>query len=177
MGDFLTESRIAGSNGLTAHKLTVKLWGKGVSPKKAVYNGSKSTKYYLRRSGQFIYGKLDFLHAAFGIVPESLDKWESTLDSPAFNISPKLNDYFLLFYVLRREFYLRQGEIANGSRKAKRIHVETFLNMPIMVPCLDEQSKIDNILNTIRFLIAANPRQANNYKIDNFELSIRLKKE
>lgn len=33
VGDFLIESRISGTNGLTAKKLTVKLWGKGVVSK------------------------------------------------------------------------------------------------------------------------------------------------
>ena len=43
-------------------KLTVKLWGKGVVPKNEIYQGSEATKYYIRKAGQFIYGKLDFLH-------------------------------------------------------------------------------------------------------------------
>ncbi|WP_434433728.1 hypothetical protein [Lactiplantibacillus paraplantarum] len=118
--------------------------------------GSVNTKYYVRRSGQFIYGKLDFLHAAFGIIPKLLDFWESSLDSPSFDISNELNPSFLLNYVLRKDFYLKQGEIANGSRKAKRIHVDTFLDMPIIVPCLNEQNKIGLSIEAITSLIAAN---------------------
>ena len=103
------------------------------------------TNYFVRKSGQFIYGKLDFLNQAFGIIPSQLDGYESTLNSPAFDILSSIDSSFLLEYISRKQFYLYQGTIANGSRKAKRIHTETFLNMPINIPSLDEQICIGNI--------------------------------
>ncbi|SEK83032.1 restriction endonuclease subunit S [Paenibacillus sp. OK003] len=149
IGDFLTESKLPGTNGLSARKLTVKLWGKGVVPKDEIYQGSEATKYYTRKARQFIYGKLDFLHQAFGIIPDKLDGYESTLDSPAFDIANNLNSSFFLEYVSRREFYLYQGTIANGSRKAKRIHSETFFEMPLIVPTMDEQSDIGYLFKNL----------------------------
>ncbi|HHK2031325.1 TPA: restriction endonuclease subunit S, partial [Streptococcus pyogenes] len=59
---YLKESRIPGTNGKIASKLTVKLWRKGVVKKSELYSGSESTKYFKRKSGQFMYGKLDFLN-------------------------------------------------------------------------------------------------------------------
>lgn len=141
VGNFLTESRIIGNTGLTAKKLTVKLWGKGVVEKSDAYGGSAHTQYYVRRAGQFMYGKLDFLHAAFGIVPDSLDGYESTLDSPAFDLSG-IDGQFLMNTVIQESFYLKNGMIANGSRKAKRIHADTFLEMNILTPSIEEQKKI-----------------------------------
>lgn len=106
------------------------------------------------KAGQFIYSKLDFQNQAFGIIPNELDGYQSTLDLPSFdiqNIDPK----FLLEYVMRREFYEYQGLIANGSRKAKRIHPEDFLVMPVRIPSLEEQqaigtyfSNLDNLINS-----------------------------
>ena len=151
---YLTESRISGDTGLTAKKITVKLWGKGVIEKEEKYAGSSNTQYFIRKAGQFIYSKLDFRNQAFGIIPNGLDGYQSTLDLPTFdiqNIDPK----FLLEYVMRREFYEYQGLIANGSRKAKRIHPEDFLVMPVRIPYLEEQqaigfyfSNIDNFINS-----------------------------
>ncbi len=86
IGSFLTESRISGSNGRNAQKITVKLYGKGVIAKDEKRIGSETTQYYVRKSGQFIYSKLDFLNGAFGIIPDELDGFESTLDLPAFDI-------------------------------------------------------------------------------------------
>jgi type I restriction enzyme S subunit len=131
IGSYLTESRITGSKGDTARKITVKLWGNGVSEKKETSPGSANTQYFRRRAGQFIYSKLDFLNQAFGIIPSWLDGYESTIDLPCFDIADGLHPCFLLNYVKRREFYERAGEAADGSRKAKRIQSDTFLGCPI----------------------------------------------
>ena len=136
VGDFLTESRIRGNTGLDAKKLTVKLWGKGVVEKND-FGGSEHTQYFTRRKGQFIYSKLDFLNSAFGVIPEKLDNYESTADLPAFDLDG-MNPYFMYFVAIQESFYLKHGSIADGSRKAKRIHADTFLNMPVMVPTIDE---------------------------------------
>jgi len=164
IGEFLTESRISGTNGLEAKKLTVKLWGKGVVPKNEIYQGSEATKYYIRKAGQFIYGKLDFLHQAFGIIPDKLDGYESTLDSPAFDIAENLNSSFFLEHVSRKQFYLYQGTIANGSRKAKRIHSETFFEMPLIVPTMEEQKKIGDFFEKIDQTIALHQQELTTLK-------------
>lgn len=156
--DFLIESRDKGTDGLKAKKLTVKLWGKGVVKKESVYLGSSATKYFTRHAGQLMYGKLDFLHGAFGIVPQELEGYESTLDSPAFNVL-EINQYFLLQKLLQKNFYLYEGLIANGSRKAKRIHVDTFLDMSVKLPKREEQDKVACIFQNLDQLITVNQRK------------------
>ena len=141
ISDFLSESKIIGHNGREAKKLTIKLWAKGVVEKKTIFDGSIQTQYYIRKSGQLVYGKLDFLNSAFGIVPPELDGYETTSDAPAFDIL-NVNSQFLLNRIIQPSFYKKNGEKANGSRKAKRIHPDTFLAMPIFVPPILEQEKI-----------------------------------
>ena len=141
ISDFLSESKIIGHNGKEAKKLTIKLWAKGVVEKKTIFDGSMQTQYYIRKSGQLVYGKLDFLNCAFGIVPPELDGYETTSDAPAFDIL-NINSQFLLNRIIQSSFYKKNGEKANGSRKAKRIHPDTFLAMPIFVPPMLEQEKI-----------------------------------
>ncbi|CYW17947.1 restriction endonuclease subunit S [Streptococcus suis] len=159
LGEFMKESKILGSKGDIARKLTVRLWGRGVVSKKEIYSGSSATQYYIRKSGQFIYGKLDFLNQAFGIIPPELDGYESTLDSPAFDLLKGINGQFLLEFVSRKEFYYYQGNIANGSRKAKRIHTETFLGMPISLPTLPEQEAIGSFFSDLDQLITLHQRK------------------
>lgn len=142
IGDYLVESRILGSKGIDAKKISVKRWGKGVVEKHTIHDGSDNTQYYIRKKGQFIYGKFDFLLGALGIVPPELDGYESTLDSPAFDIKEGLNSQFLDFYTQRKEFYLHYGNIANGSRQARRVHAHDFFSMPLIMPNLREQEKI-----------------------------------
>lgn len=160
VGDFLTESRIVGHTGEDAKKLTVKLWGKGVVEKTDIFGGSVHTQYYIRKNGQFMYGKLDFLHAAFGIVSPHLDGYESTLDSPAFDLF-NIDGQFLMNTVTQENFYLKNGIIANGSRKAKRIHVDTFLEMDILTPSIEEQVKIGGCFLQIDNLIISVQQELN----------------
>lgn len=156
----LTESRVRGSSGDLAKKLTVKLWGNGVYEKEETTSGSVNTQYYRRKRGQFIYSKLDFLNQAFGIIPDSLDGFESTVDLPCFDVGQNLCPHFLLEYVQRKEFYKRFGEIADGGRKAKRIQVETFYGFPIALPPSPaEQQKIADCLGSLDDLIAAHSRK------------------
>lgn len=155
IGDIMSESRVKGSGGDIAKKLTVKIWGKGVIPKKDDGRGSENTQYYKRKAGQFIYGKLDFLNCAFAIIPDELDGYESTLDLPSFDVSSSVNRYFILELVKQKKFYKRFGEIADGSRKAKRINVNVFQAMSIIIPSKEEQDKIMAFLGALDQKIAA----------------------
>ncbi|CAH1525781.1 putative Type I site-specific deoxyribonuclease [Vibrio owensii] len=155
IGQHLKESRTKGNKGDTAKKLTVKLWGNGVYEKNESLKGSPNTQYYRRKAGQFIYSKLDFLNQAFGIIPEHLDNYESTVDLPCFDVGSELDARFLLEYVQREDFYKTFGEIADGGRKAKRIQVDVFLNFPIYLPKFEEQQKIADCLSSVDELIAA----------------------
>ena len=146
ISEHLKESRIAGSKGNDAKKITVKLWNKGVVEKKEIHSGSENTQYYTRKQGQFIYSKLDFLNCAFGIVPKELDGYESTLDLPTFDIKG-INEKYLLLQVIQKRFYEHWGLMAaNGGRKARRISPDDFLSFPIVFPPLPEQQKIADIL-------------------------------
>ena len=146
ISEHLSESYIPGSTGDVAKKITVKLWNKGVVEKKEVHAGSENTQYYKRKKGQFIYSKLDFLNCAFGIIPETLDGYESTLDLPAFDITG-IEPYYLLSQVTQRRFYEHWGVmVANGGRKARRISPDDFLSFPIAFPCIEEQKSVAEIL-------------------------------
>ncbi len=146
-GDFLTESRIPGSNGVDAKKITVKLYGKGVVEKAEKLLGSANTKYHIRRTGQFIYSKLDFLNGAFGIITEQLDGYESTLDLPAFDIDERLDPLWLFYFVSRSHFYKSYANAAKGGRKARRVQPDEFLKTKARFPSIEEQRRIAAVLN------------------------------
>lgn len=156
---FLHESQIAGSSGDIAKKLSVKLWGKGVAEKKENYSGSAATRYYIRKAGQFIYSKLDFLNQAFGIIPDNLDNYESTIDLPCFDFKKGISPHFFLYYVLRPLFYKKNGELADGGRKAKRVQQDMFLGFSIALPPLAEQQKIADCLSSLDELIEAHEQK------------------
>lgn len=146
LSEHLTESRILGSNGAAAKKITVKLWNKGVFEKQELHEGSANTTYYKRKSGQFVYSKLDFLNCAFGIIPKHLDGYESTQDLPCFDVDG-VDTYYLLTYVTQRNFYTHFGMIADGGRKARRVGTKDMMSFPLAYPPLAEQKKIAKILS------------------------------
>ena len=147
ISSFLRESRIAGSSGDVAKKLTVKLYGNGVVAKDEKRAGSGSTKYYRRKAGQFIYSKLDFLNGAFGLVPNCLDGYESTLDLPAFDFLDGVSVEWFIYFVSREEFYAANLGLANGGRKARRVNPKDFLAIKIPTPPLEEQQKIAAVIS------------------------------
>ena len=156
VGDVLSESRDAGHSGDIAKKLTVKLWGKGVYAKND--KGSAATQYFTRHAGQFIYSKLDFLNSAFGVVPQELESYESTADLPAFDCIG-VDPFFMFYRAIQPSFYLTNGMIADGSRKAKRIHVEIFLDMPLNLPSIEEQKKVASYFTQLDNLITLHQRK------------------
>lgn len=147
IADFIKESRVPGSTGDIAKKITVKLYGNGVIAKDEKRSGSESTKYYRRSAGQFIYSKLDFLNGAFGIVPEELDGYESTLDLPAFDFLGTVNIEWFTYFVSREEFYSSNLGLANGGRKARRVNPNDLLKIQIPTPPIKEQQKIAAVLS------------------------------
>lgn len=145
-GDFLDESRIPGNDGSTARKLTVKLYGKGIEPKQDRTAGSTNTRYYIRKAGQFIYSRLDFLNGAFAVVPPHLDGFQSTLDLPAFDIAPRVNPVWLLNYFTRPVYYENQQNLARGQRIARRVNPDDLLASEIAVPTRERQDEVAEIL-------------------------------
>ena len=145
IGQFLRESRLPGSAGDAARKITVKLYGRGVVKKDETRLGSVQTKYYKRLAGQFIYSKLDFLNGAFGVIPQELAGYESTLDLPAFDIG-EIDARWFLFFVTRAAFYKTGISLANGGRKARRVNPNDFLKTDIPLPPRSEQSAIADVI-------------------------------
>ena len=142
ISNFIKESRVVGNSGELAKKITVKLYGNGVVAKDEKRAGSESTKYYRRSAGQFIYSKLDFLNGAFGIIPDCLDGYESTLDLPAFDFLDGVCVSWFVSFVSREEFYTANLGLAN----ARRVNPGDLLKVRIPTPEPEEQQKIAVVL-------------------------------
>jgi len=130
--------------------LTVKLHLKGVLKNESTDSLSiGSTNYYIRKKGQFIYGKQNLFNGAFGIIPNEFDGFLSSGDVPSLDIdSTELNNVFLFNFFGRETFYKKLEDIASGSG-SKRIHEETLFKVEIQLPCIEEQNKIAKILSSI----------------------------
>jgi type I restriction enzyme S subunit len=153
IGDLIRESRIKGSNGSSAKKLTIRLYGRGIVAS-GDRGGSEATNYFVRRAGQFAYSKLDCLNGAFGIIPAHLDGYETTLDLPTFDFVGPIDPDWFLKAVARPSFYGRFKFAAIGSRKANRVPVDEFLATRLSIPPLAEQRAIADVLAAVETTIA-----------------------
>ena len=129
--------------------LTVKLHLKGVHKnEKSETLSIGATNYFVRKKGQFIYGKQNLFNGAFAIIPDCYDGFLSSADVPTLEInSEKLNGKYLFYLFSRESFYKKLEDISTGSG-SKRIHESDLLKVKILVPSLVKQNKIVEFLSS-----------------------------
>lgn len=130
--------------------LTVRLHQKGVVKSTNTQNLSiGSTTYFVRKKGQFIYGKQNIFNGAFGIIPNYYDGFLTSADIPALTIKKECLDAFFFVAFLRSyNRYKRIENIAIGTG-SKRVHENEFLKLKINLPSLPEQQKIAEFLSAL----------------------------
>jgi type I restriction enzyme S subunit len=141
LGSLLTESKIVSDNPNPDKRIRVKLNVLGVEKRPITKDKKGATKYYIRRAGQFIYGKQNLHKGAFGIVPEELDGYESTSDIPAFDIDASCYSEWIFYFFRKNNFYLKLEDLAQGVG-SKRIQPNNLFNLDIYVPSKEEQREI-----------------------------------
>lgn len=150
IGEVLTESKILPESQDLEKRITVKLNLKGIEKRKITPEEKEGiTINYLRKEGQFIYGKQNFHKGAFGIIPKELDGFQSSTDIPSFDFNFELvfPKYFL-YYFSQEIVYKNLENIASGTG-SKRIQPKIFFKEIIVLPNLEEQQKIADFLSAI----------------------------
>lgn len=123
-----------------------------------------ATKYYVRHAGQLIFGKQNFFNGSIAIVPQNMDGKVTSQDVPSLNIdNDKIDSYFLLYYLSRKNFYEHTEKFATGTG-SKRLHVETLLNLKIKVPSINIQKQISLVISKINKDIQSEIKKLNMYK-------------
>ncbi|WP_330111679.1 restriction endonuclease subunit S [Cetobacterium somerae] len=149
IGEILKESKIIPIEQTLSKRITVRLNLKGVE--KRIVNPEEkegATLNYLRKAGQFIYGKQNLHKGAFGIIPQELNDFQSSTDIPAFDFLGEINEKWF-FYFMSREIFYKNLEILATGTGSKRIQPANLLLLNILVPFLGEQTKIANFLSTL----------------------------
>lgn len=146
IGKYLAESAIVTVPNINK-RITVKLHLGGICHReiKAIEK-EDATIQYLRKAGQFIYGKQNFHNGAFGIIPNELDGFQSSSDLPSFDISNQINKTWFFYYCSMSDFY-RKLEITSTGTGSKRTRPDTFLDIKISFPSKEEQESIAELLS------------------------------
>ena len=107
-----------------------------------------ATKQFIRKSGQFIYGKQNLHKGAFGIIPKELDGYLTSSDIPSFDFKGEINPKWFYYYFSRQNYYESLEKLSTGTG-SKRISPKDFLNIKILVPEINEQNKIVKFLENV----------------------------
>lgn len=141
LGSLLTESKIVSENPDTDKRLRVRLNMLGVEKRPKTNDKEGATKYYIRKAGQFIYGKQNLHKGAFGIIPDELDGFESSSDIPAFDVNESCCPEWIYYFFKKGNFYAKLEGMAKGVG-SKRIQPTQIFNLDIYLPSREEQKKI-----------------------------------
>lgn len=141
LGDVLTESKILSLNPDPNKRIKVRLKVLGVEKRGFENEVEGATKQYVRKAGQFIFGKQNFHKGAFGIVPEELDGFESSSDLPAFDVDKSCLPEFLFYFFKSGNYYLELSKITYGVA-TQRINIKEFFELEIPLPDIDTQKTI-----------------------------------
>jgi type I restriction enzyme S subunit len=146
LGELITESRVPSNNPDPDRRITVRLNVLGVEKRPLENEKAGATKQFIRKAGQFIYGKQNFHKGAFGIIPNELDGFESSADLPSFDVREDCMAEWVFYFFKQGGYYLELAKIARGVA-TQRIHPEQIYDLEIPLPDLDTQK---NIIKSIK---------------------------
>src|SRR3989339_417876 len=75
LGQLWEESKVVSENPNSEKRIKVKLNVQGVEKRPDKNDQKGATKYFIRKVGQFIYGKQNLHKGAFGVIPKELDMY------------------------------------------------------------------------------------------------------
>ena len=147
ISSLLSESRITHNVTNDAGKrLTVKLNLNGIEHREQRGTEAENvTAHFVRRAGQFIYGKQNFHKGAFGIIPNKFDLFETSQDIPTFDFQESVHAVWFYYFCSQKWFYTGLENQMTGTG-SKRLNPKDFFKISISVPSLKEQQKIAAVL-------------------------------
>jgi type I restriction enzyme S subunit len=160
----LLESRTPSNTNDPNKRITVRLNQKGVEKREVRGTESENATYFfVRKKGQFIYGKQNLHKGAFGIIPDELDGFESSQDIPSFDFKKDFSPEYFLCYLGQENIFPSLEKISTGTG-SKRIQPKEFLKIRFPFPTLAEQQKIATCLSSLDNLIAAQTQKLETLK-------------
>ncbi len=164
LGEVLKESRIRALKDDIEKRITVKLHLGGVFKRDSKeIDKVGATQYFVRKEGQFIYGKQNLHKGAIGLIPKELDGYLSTQDLPAFDVLEPAYNKYIYYYFARKHFYEKLSVFALGTG-SERIYPKDLYILEILLPPLPEQQKIAEILETVDNAIEKTEKIIEKYK-------------
>jgi len=154
VGEVIEESKVPSTSNNPHNRITVRLNQKGVEKREVRgTEADNATYFFIRRKGQFIYGKQNLHKGAFGLIPDELDGFESSQDIPAFDFKNGYYPQYFVYYLGQENVYPDLEKISTGTG-SKRIHPRDLFQVKFPFPKTEEQQKIAACLSSLDEVIA-----------------------
>jgi type I restriction enzyme S subunit len=139
--EVLSESKVESKTSNSSRRIRVRLHSKGVEKRPEMNDKEGATKYYVRRAGQFVYGRQNLHKGAFGVIPPELDGYQSTSDIPSFDVDERCLPEWIDLFLKQGAYYLELSKLASGVG-SQRVRPSKFLNLKMPLPSVEQQRKI-----------------------------------
>ncbi|MFS4474450.1 restriction endonuclease subunit S [Chryseobacterium sp. T20] len=139
--EILVESKLEVKVANPQKRIRVKLNLGGVEKRPELKEKEGATKYFVRKAGQFIYGKQNLHKGAFGIIPNELDGYESSGDLPAFDVLDKCLPEWIFYFFIQNNLYVKLEILAKGIG-SKRIQPSQLFKLKINIPEKEYQRRL-----------------------------------
>jgi len=139
--EVLSESKVEAAVSDNSKRIRVRLHAKGVEKRPEMNDKEGATKYYVRRAGQFVYGRQNLHKGAFGVIPSELDGYQSSSDIPSFDVDERCLPEWVDLFLKQGGYYLELSKLATGVG-SQRISPSKFLSLAIPLPSVEQQRKI-----------------------------------
>ena len=159
VGEVIEESKVPSTSNNPHNRITVRLNQKGVEKREVRgTEADNATYFFIRRKGQFIYGKQNLHKGAFGLIPDELDGFESSQDIPAFDFKNGYYPQYFVYYLGQENVYPDLEKISTGTG-SKRIHPRDLFQVKFPFPKTEEQQKIAACLSSLDDVITAESKK------------------
>lgn len=141
LNQVLTESKVEAPSSDSSKRIRVRLHAKGVEKRPEMNEKVGATKYYIRRAGQFVYGRQNLHKGAFGVIPPELDGFQSSSDIPSFDVTARCLPEWVDLFLKQGGYFLELSKLASGVG-SQRISPSKFLSLEMPLPSIEQQRAI-----------------------------------
>lgn len=129
-------------------KITIKLHNKGIEFSNIERKMADKRPFYIRKKDEIIIGKQNYFNGSIAIVDEEFDNTICSNAIMSFTVNKNCNNKFIYFLLSRKSYMQKYYHLANGTGQ-KELSESDFLNFNLLIPSLEEQNKIAELLTLI----------------------------
>ena len=129
-------------------KITIKLHNKGIEFSNIERKMADKRPFYIRKKDEIIIGKQNYFNGSIAIVGEEFDNTICSNAIMSFTVNKNCNNKFIYFLLSRKSYMQKYYHLANGTGQ-KELSESDFLNFNLLIPRLEEQNKIAELLTLI----------------------------